>query len=224
MNVIDTLKFICSPNKKERLNHIRHVVDTLGGFTVLEADDFSVNIVIPAKSAVTDKIVLTAHYDVFPGSCGYNDNGTGIVTLLEFYSRHHNEFPEDVEIVFTDHEEIGGLGARYYIGRHRGDILCNINVDVNGFGKKLFFENYGSFPFYLNRKDATPYDRVPFNDSHIFRNANVPSILLITGDDEKSLIGDIWNLQHGSADDNKLELISEKPILKTIEYIERLLI
>lgn len=223
MNIMETMDFICSADKDERRTNIRHVIASFGGRTAMQDNTHSRNIIVPA-AVQKDKIVITAHYDNYPESRGYNDNGSGICTLLALYERNINDFPENVELVFTDLEEIGGIGAKEYVMKDRTGIYCNINIDVNGFGDLLFFENYGGFPFYLNRKYATPYNHVPFNDSYIFNRFNIPSILLISGNSERDMISDIWMLQHGGKKDNMIEILSEKPIMKTVEYIEKMII
>ena len=219
MNIIETLKYICQPGREER----RKAVCSLFPNHILETDGHSTNIVIPAKVR-KDMIVLTAHYDNYPGSMGYNDNGTGMTTLIKFYEANKDRMLDNVEIVFTDHEECFGLGSRMYIEQHSNDIKCNITIDVNGYGKKLFFENYGNFPIYLKTKLASRCEHIPFNDAHIFSRAGIPAILLIAGNNTKDMVHDVFTVQHGGVDDNKIELICEKTIETTIKYLESLII
>ena len=66
-------------------------------------------LVIPSTS--DSVIVLSAHYDAVPGSYGYNDNGMALITALKLI----NKLSANVEFVFTNGEEQGGLGAEYYL-------------------------------------------------------------------------------------------------------------
>lgn len=219
MNIIETLKYICQPDRNAR----RKAICSLFPEHIIETDGHSINVIIPAKVR-KDMIVLTAHYDVYPGSMGYNDNGTGMTTLIKFYEANKDRLPSNVELVFTDHEECFGLGSRMYIDMHEKDIKCNINIDVNGYGQNLFCENYGGFPIYLNTKLASKCNNIPFNDAHIFNRHGIPSILLIAGDNRKDIVHDVFTVQHGGIDDNRIELINEKTIELTIKYLESIVI
>ena len=219
MKIIETLKHVCKSSRTER----RKAVCSLFPGHLIETDGYSSNIVVPAKNR-KNMIVLTAHYDNFPGSLGYNDNGTGMTALIKFHDRNREILPDNVELVFTDHEECGGLGSRLYIDQHANDIQCNINIDVVGYGRKLFYENYGDFPIYLNNKFASRCEDIPFNDAQIFNRNGIPSILLIAGNNRQDMVHDVFMVQHGGPDDNKLELINEDTIETTVKYLECILI
>ena len=68
------------------------------------------NMALVVPSASERVVVLSAHYDAVPGSCGYNDNGMALVTALNLI----HKLPA-VEVVFTNCEEQGGLGAEFYL-------------------------------------------------------------------------------------------------------------
>src|SRR5699024_2907365 len=61
-------------------------------------------------------IHVTAHYDSVPGSPGANDNGSGTSGLLEM-ARALKDIDTNKEIRFVafGSEEIGLVGARYYV-------------------------------------------------------------------------------------------------------------
>lgn len=166
-----------------------------------------INIVIPAKKR--EKIVvMTAHYDIYPKSKGYNDNGSGLAVLLSL----QDKIPDNVEIVFTDFEEIGGRGASLYVDQNKSIIEGNINVDVVGLGTKIYYDLYaGASPQMIGFNwGAHFFPNVPFNDSYIFRRENIPSVLFMSGSaSPKQIINEVWNAQHGGKNDDRMDLINE---------------
>lgn len=177
------------------------------------ASEGMVNIIVPAK-VQKNKIALIAHHDVFPGSCGYNDNSTGVVTLLKL----QDYVKDNVELVFTDGEEQVGRGCRFYLENSPKPKQA-INVDVVGLGDKIFFEHYGgNFKLPLP-PDLEYFQNIPFNDSYILRDFDVPNILILTGTSKGSLIRDIFNSQHCGIHDSKIELISETMMDKVFDVL-----
>jgi hypothetical protein len=160
------------------------------------------NIIIPAKDQ-KNKTVVMGHWDVYPESYGYNDNSTGVVTLLKL----QHVVRDNVELVFTDGEECGGQGCRYYLENYPKPKEA-INVDVVGLGDKIFFEMYGDCSFVMS-SDVTMYQGVPFSDSYVLADYGVPNILLLTGKHKHALIEDIFHAEHCGRDDGKIDLISE---------------
>jgi Zn-dependent M28 family amino/carboxypeptidase len=144
-----------------------------------------------------------AHHDVYPNSYGFNDNSTGVVTLLRLQRAVH----DNVELVFTDGEECGGQGCRYYLENYPKPKEA-INVDVVGLGNKIFYEMYGDCSFVMP-PHTTMYQGVPFSDSYVLADYGVPNILLLTGKHRSTLIEDIFHAEHCGKDDGKLDLISE---------------
>ena len=163
-----------------------------------------VNIIIPAKKQ-KNKIAIVAHHDVFPGSKGYNDNSTGVVTLLKL----QDVVPENVELVFTDGEERGGQGCRYYLENYPNPTEA-INVDVVGLGDRVFYEAYGDVTAFDIPKSLELYANIPFSDSRVLADYGVPNILVLTGKSKETLIRNIFEAQHGGRNDHNLSLISEE--------------
>lgn len=93
------------------------------------------NIIVPAKQN-HNKLVLMAHYDVVPGSCGANDNASAICCIIEFLKRGGINLPY-VEVVFTDSEEFGAFGCRQYIDKYKDSVEEVINIDTCGVGEKI---------------------------------------------------------------------------------------
>ncbi|PWW63523.1 M20/M25/M40 family metallo-hydrolase [Actinokineospora spheciospongiae] len=80
-------------------------------------------------------LLLVAHHDSVPTSPGAADDGAAVAALLETLRTTAAHPPRnDVVFLFTDGEEMGLLGARAHVERHRGD----------GFGPVFNFEARGS--------------------------------------------------------------------------------
>lgn len=178
------------------------------------------NIVVPSKKA--PKVLLVAHHDIVSGSKGYNDNGSGIAILLECIKYIKKNNIDDVEIVFTDKEEIGGIGMENYIRqyRHRISDAFAINVDVCGLGDTIFYQRYST-----DKKIDLPEENemvVPFSDSYILDEYHIPNVLFITGNNNKQkLIGEIFEHQHNGKLDNKIEELNDAIMLKVRDLIIR---
>lgn len=180
------------------------------------------NIIVPAKQQA-GKIVLTAHHDLFTGSIGYNDNSTGVATLL----RLQEYLPDDVELVFTDQEEHGGRGCTAYLEeqtKKKTMPRIAINVDVVGLGSKVFGAAYGNWEeINLDGTAIEFMESIPFSDSYILNHYGVPNILLVTGENRRSLIWDIFEAQHNGRNDGRLELISEAVLDKVFDTLTTLI-
>jgi len=181
------------------------------------------NIVIPSKIQ-ENKIVVMAHHDVYPGSKGYNDNSTGVSTLL----RLQKDLPDNVELVITDREEIGGLGCEYYIEScfRRGNMTFEaINLDVVGLGTKIFYEKYGEKPLKLFDipEHIDLYENIPFSDSQMLGRYNIPNVLLLTGETKSGLIRKIFEAQHCGINDSNLDLISEETMDLVFETVSTMI-
>jgi hypothetical protein len=85
----------------------------------------------PGKS-----LLLMAHYDSVPHSPGAADDGTALAAILETLRavKSGPELQNDLVCVFTDGEEIGLLGARLFMQRHRfaKQVGMAINFDFRG--------------------------------------------------------------------------------------------
>lgn len=75
-----------------------------------------VNIVAVKEGASPDAVVVVAHHDTVPGSGGADDNGSGVVGLVEL-ARLLGPLSLRYSVVLAavDHEELGFLGARQLV-------------------------------------------------------------------------------------------------------------
>jgi Iap family predicted aminopeptidase len=84
------------------------------------------------------RVLVTAHLDAWQASPGANDNGTGLGALVEL-ARHFKALEERLTVPVTfvafGAEEVGALGSRVFVDRHRAeldDLEMVLNLDTLG--------------------------------------------------------------------------------------------
>lgn len=130
------------PTVMVRSREIEKVLEHLpyNATIVLEGEDYkatSHNVVAEIKGTkYPDEIVVfTAHFDSVNYSKGAYDNGTGVISLLQFYDYFTNHKPDrTVKFVWCGSEEMGLLGSKAYAAAHEDEVkekvLLNINIDM----------------------------------------------------------------------------------------------
>ncbi len=208
---LDTVSYIGKDGNTE--NRRKRLLSLIKEDFIIQKGNDIENIIIPSRQKT--RLTLMAHYDVFPGSRGYNDNGSGVSVLLSL----QDLVSDSVEIVFTDGEERMGLGSDYYF--QNSDTEKAINVDVAGVGELVSFQRYSGFSDLLPVKYHNCLERfnVPFSDNTIASYYEIPNLLVFAGTGRDNYLDDIWSLQHGNENDNKLELLSENMMRRVSEFI-----
>ncbi len=87
------------------------------------------------------RIVVGAHYDVFPGSPGANDNASGVAVALELVHRLAAlDWRSGIDVCFFDQEEVDQVGSAQYVKRFVGPagFVTMIDIDVMGRGDELY--------------------------------------------------------------------------------------
>jgi M6 family metalloprotease-like protein len=100
-------------------------------------------------------IHVIAHYDSVPGSPGANDNGSGTAGLLEI-ARIMQDVPTNKEIRFValGSEEIGLVGARYYVSQLSDE---EIEKSAAAFNMDMIGTNWDpATTLYVNVVDGAP--------------------------------------------------------------------
>ncbi len=94
------------------------------------------NLIAELPGEIDEWIVLTAHYDSTPLSCGSYDNMTGSIGILgvaeQFVKAPHRR---GLRFIWCGGEELGLLGSKYYCATHEADlekVVLNINLDMIG--------------------------------------------------------------------------------------------
>lgn len=87
-------------------------------------------------SEKTDQyIILSAHYDSYPGSPGADDNASGVGTLIElakYFKSIQDKLNVNLKFISFGSEEKGILGSRVYLNRHGSEmkdcvLMCNMD-------------------------------------------------------------------------------------------------
>ena len=94
------------------------------------------NLIAELPGEVDEWIVLTAHYDSTPLSCGSYDNMTGSIGILgvaeQFLKAPHKR---GLRFIWCGAEELGLLGSKAYCADHEAEldkVVLNINLDMIG--------------------------------------------------------------------------------------------
>lgn len=130
----------------------------------------------------TSNKMVMAHHDVMnykTDNC--IDNSGSVINAIAIKLLN----PE-VNVVFTDGEEIGGHGSQRVgeriLGGYFGDIEYVVNLELTACGGKNFFtEPYPRSGLYKKIKTLfpkTPVTRVPFHDGMILRDLGIDSLVI----------------------------------------------
>lgn len=103
---------------------------------------------IKSKSNSPNEIIISAHYDSYPGSIGADDNASGVGSLIElarYFKQNEEMLTSNIRFVAFGAEEKGLVGSRAYLAAHKKDIAnCKLllNMDQLG-GENIFIETLG---------------------------------------------------------------------------------
>lgn len=152
------------------------------------------NLVVTIGGSADGDVVIGAHYDaarledgtLSPGAV---DNAASLVVLSRLSGRLSGvALRHRFRIVFFDMEEIGLLGSRAFLERHRGDpIRAGVNLDVNGYGDTIFFgpaSAPGNERLYelildycgVRSLSCLEFPAYPVSDYLSFQSAGIPNI------------------------------------------------
>ena len=194
----ELLKKLCQPDNELRAHALQAELSARNA-----AYECPENMAVVVPAAADEAVVLCAHYDVFPGSFGYNDNGMSLAIILSLLER----LPGFVEVVFTNGEERGFLGARHYLRHNRKKLLGCVNLDVCGFGDTVYCDpmNSGLEPA------GSKIGPMPINDGCIFADHGIPALTFSAGPGEVSFdegIRRIGRTIHNGPLDNRLDVLN----------------
>ncbi len=150
-------------------------------------------------------IALVAHYDSVRGSYGYNDNGMSLVAVLGLL----DALPYNVEVVFTNGEERGLLGAEKYLEWRNCKVKQCINLDATGYGDRVYVDRMNSVGL-DGLADSVCFGTLPMNDAWAFYRKGIRSVCVSTGD--SGIVSDgvdrVMDTMHGGFNDNRLDLLN----------------
>ena len=126
-------------------------------------------------------LALMAHHDIVnPRSDNANDNSASIINLIAL-----KLLRPEVELIFTDGEEVGGWGARRWAGLVQEGLRSRpewvLNLELTGKGGESFFigdDKEGPLKGYLVGEHGAATLRVPFNDSVVLRREGIDSCVI----------------------------------------------
>ncbi len=194
LEFLKSIEFLPASSRKLILLNLLKELDTQSKFSVkiqefLQKKELFSNIIVTATGKLPEKIVVGAHYDIWPNSGGVNDNGAAVFILLELIKERLTLSKSEytVDFVFFDLEEKGQKGAKEYLKQEKkAEILCMINLDMCGIGDYIIFnETPSRFPHlssilekicYENKLHFKKFPNLPPGDEITFQNKNIPSI------------------------------------------------
>ncbi len=94
------------------------------------------NLIAELPGEIDEWIVLTAHYDSTPLSCGSYDNMTGSIGIMSVAERFLKApHKRGLRFIWCGGEELGLLGSKAYCAQHEAElanVVLNINLDMIG--------------------------------------------------------------------------------------------
>lgn len=209
------LKRICLKNNAARVEALEN---ELKKRRVQYENWHDMAVVVP--STAEKAIVLSAHLDAVEGSFGYNDNGMAVVAALGLIGK----LPGNVEIVFTNYEEEGGLGAEYYLARTQKQIIGCVNLDVVGCFNQVYLDpmNCSAGRSLSNCKQG----RMPYSDAYVFAERGIPSVCFSSGPAETDFcsgIKMICSTLHNNCNDNNFSMLNFEMIEKISENVKKMI-
>ena len=94
------------------------------------------NLIGELPGEIDEWVVLTAHYDSTPLSCGSYDNMTGSIGILGVAERFGKaSHRRGLRFIWCGGEELGLLGSKDYCAKHEAElekVVLNINLDMIG--------------------------------------------------------------------------------------------
>ena len=225
-DIINLVLLIGQITTHERFNKITHILeDWMIDYNIqtsFKRRNMISNIIIPSVNKY-NKITLIAHYDVVDGSNGYIDNACSIVCLL--LMKKQGLLPPNVEVLFSDCEEYGQVGARAYYDTNMAQTKAIINLDVIGYGTQIYYmHNNPIFIDFVMRNSMMPAV-FPICDYYVFNKSHIYSISLTTGDGPNwnSTENKVMSLMHHGKNDNRIKVVNPKSIELVMDTIQKLL-
>lgn len=134
------------------------------------------NIIMRGNSS---KMVVAHHDIVNPNSDNANDNSASVINAIML-----KKLMPEINVVLLDGEEPGGFGSQHLSDQINnnefGRIEWVLNLELTGRGGKYFFIGELPGPLYNHIKGlfGCPSMKTPFNDSWIFRENNIDSVVI----------------------------------------------
>ena len=209
----ELLKKLCQKSNPARQAALRDELQSRGIRFENWAD---MALIVPSASERV--VVLCAHFDAVDGSFGYNDNGMALVTALKLL----HKLSANVEFVFTNCEEQGGLGAEYYLAKTKKQILGCVNLDVVGCFNQVYLDPMNCYMArgLTNCKQGM----MPYSDAHVFARNGIRSVCFSSGPadtDFRNGIIQICSTLHNNHNDNNFGLLNFEMISRVGNEVKK---
>jgi hypothetical protein len=135
-----------SKNSRERREEIKKILKELRvEYWIDRLDDWwhigGENIIVDFGNKKGKKVVITCHYDIWIGSPGANDNGSGVATILGIIKTlKKKKVSKPIRFIFFDHEEAlpWNTGSYHYVRKHGfSNIEKMYNLEMVGSGNTI---------------------------------------------------------------------------------------
>ena len=194
------LKSLCQQNNAARQSALENELRSLG----VRYENWN-NMALVVPSCAEDVVALCAHFDAVPNSYGYNDNGMALVTVLKMLGK----LPEHVEVVFTNCEEMGALGAEYYLGHAKKQIVGCVNLDVVGCFDQVYLDPMNCEA--ARQLRGCKQGNMPPSDACAFFREGIQSVCFSSGPSDTDFrmgIMQICSTLHNNRNDNDFGMLN----------------
>ena len=194
------LKCLCQQNNAARQRALENELNFLG----IRYENWN-DMALVVPSCEEDVIALCAHFDAVPGSYGYNDNGMALVTVLKMLGK----LSDHVEVVFTNCEEKGALGADYYLEHVQKNIIGCVNLDVVGCFDQVYLDPMNCEA--ARQLRSCKQGRMPLSDAFAFCRKGIQSICFSSGPSDTDFrmgIMQICSTLHNNRNDNNFGMLN----------------
>ncbi len=163
----------------QRRESLSNILSSEGIIFSRESENRITNFTFSSKGNNSSGFLFSAHYDNYRDSLGANDNMSSVCILIDLC---HALTGENIhaDFVFTDGEEDGHSGAKFYAGTHNlKEYSCIINLDLCGYGDVIVI--HGKHKRFTSRilmkkHNAETVKYLPESDDVIYRKSHVPTL------------------------------------------------
>lgn len=139
--LLDIVKKLEYKSDSERLNTLKNILKNKKIDFIEQKYNYKIfegtNVIVDAGNLKSKKhIILSAHFDVVPGSPGANDDASGIAILIDVINKLKKlKLRNKIRIIFFDDEELGRFGSISYINKYGlKDLIAVYHLELCGMG------------------------------------------------------------------------------------------
>ena len=132
-----------------------------------------------------------------------------------------HKLPYNVEVVFTNCEEQGGLGAEYYLLHTEKQVVGCVNLDVVGCFDQVYLDPMNCYA--ARSLTSCKQGLMPYSDAHVFARKGIQSICFSSGpadSDFRSGIMQMCSTLHNNRNDNNFALLNFGMIEKVSNQVK----